>query len=241
MAQVTRKQAFVAMDGHSSVTVSDSDWTRIEAASGYLLPAPLRETIRDITEEFLDYAIFERDTPPVELAEHKVKSIKAAADKLREVIGWHHNTLERDRDKPAKYSDFYARNLISHHARLPFQHGRDALHNLALVLQRVSKGCELTLAAFEKDRVQIPKPRNFRTGEAWEWWVRKLTTIMKTERLRTGVRKDAEKPSPFAAFIREMQKCVPFDLRCSTHSSAALAQAICKARSGAKTSPAGSE
>jgi hypothetical protein len=73
----------------------------------------------------------------------------------------------------------------------------------------------------------------------WNWWVRKLTAVLKAHQLPTEARKDTdksktEKPSPFVGFIRELQACIPADYRRTTHSDPALAVAIVRARASVR-------
>jgi hypothetical protein len=141
MPQVTPKLNF-ALAGQPMFRISDKDWSRIEAAYGRAWKdrrgESLREKICEITRVFVSCAAFERGTLASSQVKSRVRSIKKAAETLRNAIL--RNRAEEDR---------YARLLICHHARLSFQHGRNALDNLALQLRRVPKGCDLALAELQ--------------------------------------------------------------------------------------------
>jgi hypothetical protein len=217
MARVTAKLPFVSA-GSPGLKISDADWKRIEVAYGHSLPAPLRQRICDVTVKLLDWAVFERRAAKTSEAEKRVISIKNTARKLRDVIFRRPGNVTSD-------ADFYARNLICKHAGLPFEHGRDGLQNFAL---DICKACDSAIADL---RCQ---GRSFRKGDAWNWWVVNLTTVLNSQQLPTGARKDTDKqnlgPSPFVHFVAQLQKCIPPEFRRSTQSDGALSQAIASAR-----------
>jgi hypothetical protein len=176
------------------------NWARIESAYGHLLADPVRRKIRGVTREYLDWVDFERDAATTSEVTTRVHTIKSAASKFRE------NIFGRP-PKIGKEADYYARFLISKHMGLPFE-GRDGLQNFVLNIERdIASACKRALA-------ELGKESGFQLGEAWQLWVRKLTSILLKSKLPTQVRKDtdkskAPKPSAFVAFIRELQKCIP--------------------------------
>jgi hypothetical protein len=111
------------------------------------------------------------------------------------------------------------------------------LQNLALKIDRdISKACDRALADLRRE-----EQSGFRKGEMWDLWVRKLTLLLSKNHLPTQVRKDtdkskAAKPSPFVAFLRELQACISKHYRRSqAHSpdfqaNIALSTAIARAR-----------
>jgi hypothetical protein len=122
---------------------------------------------------------------------------------------------------------------------LPFE-GRDGLQNLALKIERdIARGCKRALA-------ELSEESGFQLGEAWQLWVRKLTSILLKRQLPTQVRKDtdkskAAKPSAFVAFMRELQACIPGPYRRSQpggpdfRGNIALSTAIGRARASRVT------
>ena len=224
MARVTPKLPFASAGSSPGLKkIFDAEWTRIETAYGRSLPNKLRRKILKITQEYLKEATFERTAPNASQAKDRVKSIKNAVEKLREAV------LRRP-SNVAREADFYVRQLICKHARFPFQHGRDGLQNLAL---RVSKACNLAMAELEG-----LEEGTFRKGDEWDGWIRYLTSLMQERNLPIEARKDTDKqkqgPSPFVAFIWELQKCIPAEYRRSTQSPGALAKAIHSARAAAR-------
>jgi VCBS repeat-containing protein len=76
--------------------------------------------------------------------------------------------------------------------------------------------------------------QGFSKGEAWERWIRRLTSIAKAHNLPGGARKDSDKQSgshasPFVEFVWGLQQFVPGTHR-RAHSKGALAKAITEAR-----------
>jgi hypothetical protein len=76
------------------------------------------------------------------------------------------------------------------------------------------------------------KPGYWRSGGAWDEWIKNITAALTEHLLPTSVRKDSDKnrtPSPFAKFVIELQKSVPKE--CRHYSTAdAISQAIVRAR-----------
>lgn len=223
MARTKPKLWFAAAGGKPRLKISSADWQRIELAYERSLPNSVRRKIRAVTRTFLDWVVFEHTVRPSSEAMERVQSIKKAAHEFQEVVF----TCPRNVGSDA---DFYARYLISKHLHLAFDKGRNGLQNLALNLaSSISKGCDLALADLGSEQ------STFRSGDMWNWWVRELIAILNARYLPTEVRKDSdksktEKPSPFVAFIRELQVCIPEDYRGTTHSDTALAVAIDRAR-----------
>ena len=213
--------SFATAGGKPSLKILS--WRRIEKAYGHSLPKPGRLKIRAATREFLDWAVFEHTVRPTSEVIKRVVSIKKGVRKFQGVVFTCPQKVGSD-------ADLYARHLISKHLHLAFDKGRDGLQNLAFNLANsISKGCDLALADLGSEQ------STFRSGDMWNWWVCELTAILNAQYLPTEVRKDSDKnrtgkPSPFVAFIRELQVYIPEDYRGTTHSDTALAVAIVRAR-----------
>jgi hypothetical protein len=232
----TPKVFFASADGKSKFKISGADWQRIELAYGHPLAGPVRRKIRAATREFLDWAVFERTAPNSSEVIARVQSIKKAVHEFREVVF-------RCPQKIGKDADFVARHLISKHSGLAFKKGRDGLQNLTLDLaEAISNGCDFSLAELRSNAKS-----GFRKGDAWDWWVRKLTAILEAHQLPTENRKDTDKnktgrPSEFVAFLRELQACLPVEDRRSEprsddfQANIALTSAIARARRASKPS-----
>jgi len=206
--------------------ISESDWTCIEMGYGRRLPNQLRAIILKITEEFLSRAEFEHTAPDVADAEARIKTIKNATGALRNAI------LQRP-PEVSGVADFKAKQMICEHAHLPFTDGNDGLTRFAwATLLEISLACDAAMADLVQHRQAAG---SFREGAAWESWVQKLTEAVKGQGLPTAARKDSDKqssgtPSPFVAFVYELQQCIPARFCRSTQSRHALAQAISSAR-----------
>ena len=227
MARTKPKLSFAAAGGKPRLKISSADWQRIESAYERSLPNSVRRKIRAVTRTFLDWAVFELTVRPISEAMERVQSIKKAARKFQEAVFTCPANVGSD-------ADFFARHLICRHLNLSFDKGRDGLQNQALNLANsISKGCDLALADLRSEQSA------FRSGDMWNWWVCKLTAVLKAHQLPTQARKDTdksktEKPSPFVGFIRELQACIPADYRRTNHSDPALAVAIVRARASVR-------
>jgi hypothetical protein len=226
MARVKPKLPFASAGSGPRLKIFQADWQRIETAYGLSLPSELRRKVLKITREYLQEATLEKRAPIASQAEDRVKAIKNAAGIFRDAV------LRRPSNIACEV-DFYARQLISKHARLPFQGGRDGLQNLAFEARWVPNACNLAMA-----ELKGLEKGNFREGEAWDRWIRNLTKLMRQRKLPVAARKDTDKQkqgsSPFVFFIGELQKCIPAEYRRSRQSQGALAQAIYSARAAAR-------
>jgi hypothetical protein len=97
-----------------------------------------------------------------------------------------------------------------------------------------------TSALAELDNPKLP---GHREGDCWRGWVQNLTYIAKAHGLPTAARTDTDKiagdkPSPFVALVRELQRLVPAATARHAHSNDALAKAIQRARRGRGASAA---
>ena len=237
MPRVAAKLPIASADGKPRLKISEGDWKRIEKAYGHALTKPLRQKVCDATREYLEWDELEKAAQRVSEAKVKIDAVKAAASKFTDAIFRRPRNIARD-------ADFFARRLISKHLGLSFQ-GRDGLQNLILKIERdISDACDRAFDIFDaRDRAlhDLQEENGFRDGETWGLWIRKLTKILKAHQLPTEVRKDTVKnltgkPSPFVAFVRELQACVPEEYRRSQPYSAdasaniALSEAIYRAR-----------
>jgi hypothetical protein len=230
MAQFTPKLSFASVGGKRFLKISGADWQRVETAYRNPLSRTLRRKIREATQEFVEWAVFEVTVKTNSEAQTRAKLIKAEAREFRRTIFRCPSNIGRD-------ADFCARHLICKHLDVPFENGRDGLHNLVLKFERlVSKSCDLALHDLVRERES-----GFRKGAMWNLWVRKLTAALRARRLPIEARKDTDKhtglPSPFVGFLRELQKCIPTEFQRSVHSDGALAQAVYTARAERRREP----
>ena len=247
MPRVAAKLPIASAGAKPRLKISEGDWQRIEKAYGQALTKPLRRKVCDATREYLRWAGLEKAAQRVSEAEVTINAVKAAVSKFRDAIFQRPRNIGKD-------ADFFARHLISKHLGLSFQ-GRDGMKNLVLKIGRdISDACDRSLKvardifdACDRSSHDLQEENGFRDGEIWGLWIRKLTKILKAHQLPTEVRKDTNKnltgkPSPFVAFVRELQACLPEEYRRSQPNSAeasvniALSEAIYRARRVRKAS-----
>jgi hypothetical protein len=173
---------------------------------GRSIPAAVWDELIEATRDYRSDVDQERNTPPVSPTIDRVKKLRAAAAAIWDV----HE--ERASDK----------------LRTPYRHIRaDKLYALALASRNMMRDCDAELGALAR-----VEDSEFHAGEAWDWWIWRLTQILERAGLPTGARKDRDhdRVSPFVAFVFALQCCLPGKFRQHIHSEAALADGIIRAR-----------
>jgi hypothetical protein len=207
------------------VTITDSDWRRIEKAYGQKLSPEVRRDIREKTQEFVDRAEFEKNAEPVSDARDRINTIMGAAGSLRSALdGGDHD------------ADVYARTLIKKHLRKKGDAIKKRRRKKDDPLRGISSDIRVLIFASQDALRELndTKDEGFKKGDAWKRWIRRLTSIAKAHNLPGGARKDSDKQSgshasPFVEFVWGLQQFVPGTHR-RAHSKDALAKAITEAR-----------
>jgi hypothetical protein len=207
-----------------TIFLKDAEWSKIEAAYKQPLSSELRELIRDRTNAYLSHAQFELAAEPLKHAQVRLKQVKNAAAKFQA-------ELMRASEFPeaTHHANFLMKkNFVD--SRLKCDRPNDGIHVLCGIMTSVIVACHHAQKDLEENR-----PGGFQPGQYWKVWVRDLAVQLKEHELPTGVRKDVDKkkdrtPSPFAAFIFELQKFIPPEYRRGDHSAWAVTELISKAR-----------
>jgi hypothetical protein len=240
----------VASAERERVTISDSDWRRIESAYGQKLLPEVRRDIHEKTQKFVDRAEFEQNAELVSDARNRIVDIITAASSLRSKLdsGNHdvdiyartlikkHLLKEGDAKKHLRKGDPSndAFRSISSEMRLLILASRkrrrkkdDAFRGISSDMRRLIFACQDALKELNNT-----KDEDFKKGEAWNRWSNELTDIAKAHGLPWRVRKDSDKQksrsSPFVEFVWELQQSVPKAHR--RYSRGALAVVIVGAR-----------
>jgi hypothetical protein len=225
MAQRKRTLPIASAGGPPpTVTVNGTRWETLERIIGKSISPALRTELIDATNHFLSFAVFEHTAEPLDSAVERVTAVSRAANRF-----W--RTLIEGGGGDA---GFYANNMIEMHftdSRMPRRH---KIHNLIGIMTSFMVACDLA----GKELVSEDNAEH-RIGECWEGWIRRLTEILKQNKMPTSARKDAAKnksgkASDFVRFIEELQKGFDSKFRRGTHSTSALAEAITLARRVAK-------
>ncbi len=229
MAQHSPKLPVSFMRGEPKLKITDADWLRIERAYRKKLPGKrsaddmrsaedpaddLRDEIYKASLEFLRFDAAERAAERVADAVAMVEACRARASDVLAALDVMHGS---------SVASIYAETLVEKNFLSPYDRPLETLYALLSSLHSASVAA---LAELEQER----NGGSFRRGEAWQEWIVRLTEILKTRGLPTGVSKDGLKNSPFVALVRELQECFPAECRRSMHSDAALAAAVTRAR-----------
>lgn len=113
---------------------------------------------------------------------------------------------------------------------------RDYLQSFSAAVSSFVSACDRAL----EDMARSSGMDWWLEGWCWDVWINTLTKIAQEHHLPTGVRKDTDKnktgkPSPFVAFVRQLQAYIPSEHRRATHSTGAQAEAISTARTKPKS------
>jgi hypothetical protein len=218
MVRYSRKLPIASAGGGLTIVVGEADWQRIESAYGKPLASAVRDKVFAATEQFVEYEVFERMAEPVANTRDLIKAYKKAGWNLKRAI----------LTGGSSDAGVYAKHLVRKNFQDPRLSDNERFHSLSGVLTTFVVACEIALR--ELDR---PSMSSLEGGGEWRRWIRLLTKIMRENSLPAGVRKDSDKRakiSPFVAFVRELQNCLPDECACPTHSDGALAEAIVRAR-----------
>jgi hypothetical protein len=210
--------------GKAKPNFTETKWKRIESAYGKKLSNNVRKKIREASQQYLEWEVFERNAKPTSEAIKRIKQFQEAASFASRTF------VNQDQGPEVRaYVKSLVRNRL-HLDRFPEKERKDPVRYLADTLRSLSSACKSSL-----NEIDTIEKEGYRKGDCWEQWIRQLTKIAKENDLPNGVRSDSDKqkndaPSPFVALVRELQLCLPAESRRPAHSDGALAQAIKLAR-----------
>lgn len=222
-----------------SIAITRSGWRDFEKVFGKPLPQSTRDEILKLTKHYVYWAQFELEAEPLQPARDRVAAWKRLADTLQQEFSKPQQEFSKPsapsgrkpspkemmrRQRSLRETLIYAK----HRVKLYFSDARfqrpDLFGDLAGVLNSFSAACKMALA-------DMDDPPGWRTGEAWEIWIRELTLVLDKAHLPTGARTDdLAEQSAFTNSVAVLQKFVPSRFRRPTHSLSALAKAIQRAR-----------
>ncbi len=209
MARRSPRLPFATARRAPAVALTADDWARIEAAYGRAIPEAARAETVEATQNYIGKARFERAAEPVgdalAILNACEKSARALLDALRCLKGTDAGSYVAVRLK--EYAGIDAAELID-------------------ILEKFPRACAMTRADIEQAKTDRD---GFVDGEAWREWIVRLAKILSARGLPTGTSHDGLKTSPFAAFVRELQKCLPAEHRRARQSDGALAKAMRRA------------
>jgi hypothetical protein len=204
----------------AEISITDGDWKEIEVAYGHALPSNVRQSIVEATNKFLYWEIFERNAKPAKDAVDLISSIRVKSGELRSLlarggdVGFVAQQLVAEQfNKPRRFT-------LARHERL--------FHALDDVLMPLSAACKQALITVA-DQENL---RPFREGRSWNDWIRRLTTIIRENKLSSQVSKGSDKSqnvSPFTKLVAALQKQLPEEAQRHCQGPDGLATAIVRA------------
>jgi hypothetical protein len=84
--KITPKLNVAWVEGRPYVQLESSEWSQLEAAYGQPLPATLRVQIQDLTNKFLEFAVFELAAAPVSDAIDRAEMLSKPGATLLEIL-----------------------------------------------------------------------------------------------------------------------------------------------------------
>jgi hypothetical protein len=203
----------------TTIDITEADWIRIEEA----FQRPLSPEVRtEVFNKTLTYLMF---APGEAFAE----TVPTARRKLDDALK-HGRAFV---DAVYLLGNSHASQLVDEHFNKRF--GSVQEFNLFFEMMQVYlEACELALR-----HINDPVNHGWPRGGTWANWIRSLTKTARTYGLPYEARCDSdknatEKSSPFVAFVRELQRCLPRDFQGRVRSDGALATAIKRARKSAR-------
>jgi hypothetical protein len=194
--------------GYPAFRIGRAKRRKLEQAIGQPIPAAAWDEIIVATREYRADTELERNTPPISPVIDRVEKLRAAAAVICAI--WEES--------------------VSDKRRTPYLHIRaDKLRAWALDSRHRMQDFDAELRTLGRIKAE---GGGFRAGEAWDRWIRRLTRILEKAGLPTGARNDSDqsRTSPFVAFIRGLQGCLPAKFKRHTFSNPALAKAIERGR-----------
>jgi hypothetical protein len=219
MGRPSRKLPISRSVGRSpEFLLTDESWNAVEATYSCALSDTIRQSIIDVTNQFLASEVFERNAKPLKPAIDMVEAIKAASENLRTKLS------TAGSEAGAFVQSVVKEHFSSSHLRLePYE---QIFQGLGDVMSSLSAACTEGLAELDD-----PDAKVFRKGVSWESWIRALTDIAEQNGLATAAPKAGNSEAelgPFARFVEVLQEYLPKEAR--RHANTRLSSAIYRAR-----------
>jgi hypothetical protein len=201
--KITPKLNVAWVEGRPYVQLESSEWSQLEAAYGQPLPATLRVQIQDLTNKFLEFAVFELAAAPVSDAIERAEMLSKPGATLLEILCVGHDN----------HAVMAADSVIEKHLR-----DLSVAHPYSFDLIRDMASCLVAACRKAARELEARKPSGLREGEHWQRWVYRLKVSFENHGLRATARTDYEgnaawKPSPFVSLIDTLQDYIPSKYR----------------------------
>lgn len=209
---------------HRTFSFSEADWTRVGSAYSSLTEED-RQQITQIVDKYLRTEIFERNAPFLDDAIFWLQQLRQPA-----IAFW---KICLEGGKPGSgAATLVARQAFEQNLRCHvFENGAE--RKFDTVVSAISA----VVTAFDDSvrEIEAQPVSSFEEGRRWQEMIRQLSDHLRERGFKVTAAKDVDKvtqptSSPFVAFVREIQYCLPPESRRHTASDIALAQGISLAR-----------
>jgi hypothetical protein len=194
---------------------SPEQWRLIERPLPVRLKSEDRQALVEIVDAYFGMQPFERAAPHVDDAQAYLQTVLAKARDFWFAL------------QPSDQAAFFAQRKIVKEIPGGRKLGLAAWQEIARLIEEFITAGERATT----DLAKYEKSGGFVEGEAWRELIRALTRFCKKRSLPTGASKaEGARPSPFVAFVYELQRGFPERFRRHNFSHAALATAVACAR-----------
>jgi hypothetical protein len=199
--------------------LNDGEWRGIEAACGWTLSKTLRDDIIRVTQEFLTLE---------NVQTNNVADVKVVLESYDKAASRFFNAIFADPSGQSAAS-IHAHDLIESSAKKLDKSEESLFDGMLMTLRTFHIACNTALKQLRELQTSSSK-----SDKAWELWISWLTGVIDQAGLRSWVSKDLGSKGngndQFTAFVWQLQRCLPEEVRRHTASEVDCAEAISDAQ-----------
>jgi hypothetical protein len=195
--------------------LNDGEWRGIEAACGWTLSKTLREDIIRVTQEFLTLENVQIDN---------VADVKVVLESYDKAASRFFRAIFADPSGQSAAS-IHAHDLIESSSNRLGKNEESLFDAMLTTLRTFHIACNTALKQLRQLQTSSSK-----SNKAWGLWISWLTEVIDQAGLPSSVSKDlgskGKSNDQFTAFVWQLQRCLPEEVRRHTASEVDCAEAI---------------
>jgi hypothetical protein len=203
--------------------LNDGEWRGIEAACGWTLSKTLRDDIIRVTQEFLTLENVQIDN---------VADVNVVLESYDKASSRFFRAIFADPSGQSAAS-IHAHDLIESSSRRSGKNEESLFDTMLTTLRAFHIACNIALKQLREIQTS-----SSRSDKAWRLWISWLTEIIEQAGLRSWVSKDLGSKGngndQFTAFVWQLQRCLPEEVRRHTASKEDCVKAVTAAQGVAK-------